>query len=167
MKNGEYVKYNIGKYESNCHIDAVHAQNPDSDQYTGEIVEAVIQGIDCSGIIATVSRTKIDINRPRNNQNAPAIDEFRSIIREIVESKNILNEEQELTKNYLHLAIHGMRDDRGTVFEVGTLNGNSCSQEIQDWFMEKLSSLGMTKKQSIRFRRDLPTNLFKLFFYRP
>jgi len=25
----------------------------------------------------------------------------------------------------------------------------------------------MTKKQSIRFRRDLPTNLFKLFFYRP
>ena len=141
MKKKNYVVYNIGEKNFCSHLDAIHSQNPKSDQYTGEIVNDVIDRINASGIIATISRTKMDLNRPRCTSNALAIDEFRETINEIVKSKEILSPDKTLTKNYLHLAIHGMKDTRGTEFEVGTLHGTSCSPEISEWFISKLSGI--------------------------
>ncbi|MEA3350555.1 MAG: hypothetical protein U9Q82_08045 [Chloroflexota bacterium] len=83
----------------------------------------------------------MDLNRLRSQTNAPAIDEYRETIKEIIKSKGILDSHNQLTKNYLHLAIHGMRNRGKTEFEIGTLNGNSCSQEIIEWFTEKLESI--------------------------
>ena len=144
----KYLKYHIGRKDLTSHIDAVHAHNPRADEYTGAIVKGVIKKINASGIISTISRTEMDINRPRNETNAPAIDEFREAIKNIIFSKRIINtKDNSLTKQYLHLAIHGMRDDRETDFEIGTLGGNSCSQDISDLFISRLSNL--TKKIGI------------------
>lgn len=141
MKRKTYLDYNLGERGLISHIDAVHAQKPKADQYTGEIVLGVIRQINASGIIATVSRTVMDINRPRNATNAPAIDEYRAAIREIIDSKGILDKNEKLNRNYLHLAIHGMKNCVGTEFEIGTSRGNSCSPEVSAWFKTKLQSL--------------------------
>ena len=84
MKRKRYLLYNIGDNNMCSHLDALHAQNPKSDQYTGKIVRGVIDKINASGIIATISRTIMDLNRPRNKTNAPAIDEYRDTINEIL-----------------------------------------------------------------------------------
>lgn len=141
MKKKKYLIYNLGEKSLSSHLDAVHAQKPKSDQYTGEIVKSVIETINASGIIATISRSKMDLNRPRSPINAPAIDEYRETIKEIIESKGILDGREKLTKNYLHLAIHGMKNRKSAEFEIGTLNGASCSPQIIDWFMKRLKSI--------------------------
>lgn len=141
MKEGKYLKYNIGERKYSSHLDAIHAVNPNSDSYTGIIVDNVIKRINASGIIAIISRTKMDINRPRCDKNAPAIDEYRIIINEILKSKKIILPQNLLSKNYLHLAIHGMKDEHGTDFEIGTCYGTSCSPEIEKWFLKKLNTI--------------------------
>eukprot|EP01029_Cantina_marsupialis_P030234 TRINITY_DN8077_c0_g1_i1.p1 TRINITY_DN8077_c0_g1~~TRINITY_DN8077_c0_g1_i1.p1 ORF type:complete len:215 (+),score=24.45 TRINITY_DN8077_c0_g1_i1:577-1221(+) len=147
MKHKQHIKYNIGRQDLNCHIDAVHAENPRADLFTGDITSEVIKNINISGIIATTSRTIMDINRPRERKNAPAIDEYRNAIREIIESKNILDEQNKLIQNYLHIALHGIRDDRNVDFEIGTRNGETCSDEILDWFLRRLETV--SKKISV------------------
>ena len=154
MKEGKYLKYNIGERKYSSHLDAVHAVNPKSDSYTGIIVNDVIKRINASGIIATISRTKMDINRPRNNKNAPAIDEYRTVINEILESKKIILPQNRLSRNYLHMAIHGMKDEYGTDFEIGTHNGDSCSLEIEKWFLNKLNTISTNIGVNKRFPGD-------------
>ena len=154
MKKKKYLLYNIGDKKLCSHIDALHAQSPESDQYTGEIVRGVIEKINTSAIIATISRRKIDLNRPRNKNNAPAIDEYRETINEILDSKEILDSNDILKKNYLHLAIHGMKDKRNTVFEIGTRNGDSCSKEIINWFIDKLNGISTNYGLNGRFPGD-------------
>lgn len=74
FKDKNYIKYYIGENTIHSHIDAVHASPPSSDMYTGEIVKGVVERINCSGIIGTVSRTIADLNRPRSAKNKEAID---------------------------------------------------------------------------------------------
>jgi N-formylglutamate amidohydrolase len=154
MKEGKYLKYNIGERKYSSHLDAVHAKNPKSDSFTGLIVTDVIKRINASGIIATISRTKMDINRPRNDKNAPAIDEYRSAIHEILEFKKMILPQNRLSKNYLHMAIHGMKDEYGTDFEIGTNNGDSCSSEVEKWFLNKLKNISTNIGVNKRFQGD-------------
>jgi len=141
MEKRKYINLNIGDQRFNCHIDAVHATNPDADLFTGKIVKNVIEINNFSGIISAISRTIMDLNRPRDNSNAPAIDEFRQAIKEILESKQIIDKDNKLTKNYLQLAIHGMKDSHNIEFAIGTKNGLTCSQEVIDWFVVKLKTI--------------------------
>lgn len=151
MKNKNYLIYNLGDAQLRSHVDAVHAQSPKSDKYTKEIVLGIIERTNASGIIATVSRTIMDINRPRNDKNAPAVDEYRKTISKIIRSKNILDENNMLTRNYLHLAIHGMTQSihYNTDFEIGTCGGKSCSPQVVDWFttqLQLLSTIGINNR---------------------
>ncbi len=141
MIKKKYIQFHIGNVLFNSHIDAVHAQAPNSDQFTGDIIKGVIDKIDASGIVAIISRNEMDINRPREKKNAPAIDEYRNAIKEIIVSKNILDSNGKLTKNYLHIAVHGMKDNEESEFEVGTFKGNSCSHKIEKWFVNKLKKI--------------------------
>ena len=128
----------MGRKDIRSHIDAVHASPPGSDKYTGDIVEGIINEINCSGIISTVSRREVDLNRLRDKNNKEAIDEYRNTIRKILAHLNILDEAGELKKPYLHLAIHGMKDEWGKDIIIGTLHNKSCSQEIKDWFVQEI-----------------------------
>ncbi len=141
MVQGKYIKYTVGSPEISCHVDAVHAQPPKSDMKTGEIAEKVAERTGAGVIIATVSREEMDLNRPPNPQNQPAIDEYRAAIQRILESKNLLDKDSgSLTREYLHIALHGMKDDWGTNFEVGTLHGRSCKPSVLDWFIDQLKT---------------------------
>lgn len=154
MKHKQHIDYNIGEENLNCHIDAVHAQNPGADLFTGEITREVIKKTNTSGIIATTSRRIMDINRPRDTKNALAIDEYRNAIREIIESKNILNEHNKLIQNYLHIALHGMRDERNVDFEIGTRSGEACSEEILSWFLKRLETISKNVSVNTIFPGD-------------
>lgn len=154
MIKSKYLIYSTGNPAYSSHIDAVHAASPSSDQYTGEIVLSVIKLIDASGIIATVSREEMDINRPRSQENAPAIDEFRAAIRAILDSKEIVDEQGQLNRHYLHLAIHGMTDDHKADFIVGTRFGVSCSPDVEAWFLNELVKLSKALKVNRIFPGD-------------
>jgi len=134
----KFIKVHLGDKKIRSHIDAVHAQPPKADKFTDDIVAGVVNRINCSGIIATVSRTKIDLNRPRNEHNRDAIDEYRQTIKDILAHISILEENNTLSRHYLHLAIHGMRDNEDNGIEIGTLYGKSCSPEIKDWLIEEI-----------------------------
>lgn len=146
--NKKFLKVCLGNKKINSHIDAVHACAPNADKFTGEIVAGIVKKIKCSGIVATVSRTVMDLNRPKNIKNYEAVDEYRQTIKEILQHNNILNENEKLLKPYLHLAVHGMSDDWSEDIEIGTLHGNSCSAEIKEWLIKKI------KKQKLKFCID-------------
>ena len=135
----KFTKFHLGNNNIRTHLDAVHACPPEADEFTGEIVEGVIDKAGCSGIIAVVSRTKADLNRPRARRNKEAIDEYRKTLRLILEHLNILDKQGKLFKPYLHLALHGMKDDWNQEIEIGTLRGQSCVPEIRDWLVESIA----------------------------
>jgi hypothetical protein len=139
----EYIKYHLGRSEIRAHIDAVHAHPPKNDLYTGEIVRGVVNRIGSSGIIATISRNIADLNRPRCLENAAAIDEYRQVIREILEHIDILNEGGKCRQPYLHLAIHGMRNAYNRDIEVGTRHGQTCSLGVRDWLVKEIKKQGI------------------------
>lgn len=131
----KFIKYHLGGGKIRAHIDAVHAHPSESDEFTGNIVEGVVSKINCPGIIAIVSRTIADLNKPRDNKNEEAIDEYRQTIKEIMVHIDNFDESGQLLKPYLHLAIHGMKDKWNRDVEIGTLHGKSCSAEVKDWFV--------------------------------
>ena len=134
----KFVKFCLGSKEVHCHIDAVHASPPKHDKFTGDIVEGIAKEINCSAIIATVSRTIADINRSRNEENGEAIDEYRASIRQILEHLNIIDIDGTLLKPYLHLAIHGMKDKNNNEIEIGTRYGATCSEHVKNWVVEEI-----------------------------
>ena len=101
-------------------------------------MEEIVKNINCSAIISTISRLKSDLNRPINLCNKEAVLEYRSTLELILEHLNLLKKEDGLSKPYLHLAIHGMKD-RDFEIEIGTLYGKLCSPEIKKWFIEKIN----------------------------
>jgi DNA-directed RNA polymerase subunit F len=133
----KYIKYFLGDKNIRSHIDAIHACPPKADEFTGEIVEAVVKKINCSGIISIVPRTEADLNRPQSNNNKEAIDEYRQTIKEILDQVNILSENGEASRPYLHLAIHGMRNRQNDI-AIGTRHGSTCSKEIRIWFIKEI-----------------------------
>lgn len=157
FKKKKFIKFHLGSKYIYSHIDAVHAYPPQSDKFTGEIVEGIVNEINCSAIIATVSRKKADINRPINEKNCEAIDEYRDAIRQILKHLNILDENGNLSRPYLHLAIHGMKDTYNKDIEIGTRKGITCSENVKDWVLEEI------KKSIISFGIDktFPGNISK------
>lgn len=150
----KFIKYYLGSRKIRSHIDAVHACPPKSDELTGEIVEGVINEVDCSGIIAIASRTKADLNRPRNDNNKEAIDEYRQTIKHILEHINNLNKDGKSLKPFLHLAIHGMSDRRKEDIEIGTLFGKTCSLDVKHWFINEIENHIKKIKIDKRFPGD-------------
>lgn len=146
----KFVKFYLGRKNIYSHIDAVHTCPPRHDKFTGEIVEGIVKEINCSAIIATVSRTKADINRPRNDKNFEAIDEYRDAIRKILEHLNIIDADGTLINPYLHLAIHGMKDKYYKDIEIGTRYGAACSENVKNWVVEEIKksfiSAGIDRK---------------------
>ena len=80
FKEGKYIAYYLGSPNINCHIDAVHSKRPKEDINTKELVKAIIKNTNCSGIYALISRKYMDLNRPLNETNKPAILEYRTAV---------------------------------------------------------------------------------------
>lgn len=133
----EYIKYSVGDGFFYCHVEAQHAVPPNSDLFTKKITTKIIKKTGCAGIISTVSRVSADLNRIPNEFNKKAISEYRNSIKNILQHLSILNSKNYLvSKPYLHLSIHGMKDIHHGAFaiEVGTFDGQSCSMEMKEWF---------------------------------
>ncbi len=141
MKTGNYIKYCFGT--TYCHVDAVHAASPKADQFTDEIVAGIIEKTGCAGIIGTVSRTIADLNRPPGPGNDEAVWEYRDVISQFLYNTGLLAPgTRSLAKPYLHIGIHGMKDQPHGPFsiEVGTIFGRTCSPRVNKWFGEALKT---------------------------
>jgi hypothetical protein len=159
FRERKFIKFYLGNIEIRSHIDALHACPPKPDKFTGDIVEGVSYKINCSGIIAIVSRTVADLNRPPNNKNKEAINEYRQTIKEILVHTGNLEKDGKLTRPYLHLAIHGMKDKWGSDIEIGTLNNKTCSPEVKKWFVSEIKK--RIKKSQID--KNFPGDISKSF----
>ncbi|QDR83296.1 hypothetical protein [Sporomusa termitida] len=141
MKTGNYIKYCFGT--TYCHVDAVHAASPKADRFTDEIVAGIIAKTGCAGIIGTVSRTVADLNRPPGPGNDEAVWEYRDVIGQFLYNTGLLAPgSRSLAKPYLHIGIHGMKDQPHGPFsiEVGTIYGQTCSFRVKKWFGEVLKA---------------------------
>ena len=139
MKKGEFLVWHPGSTGSRILVDAVHAAPPNADVYTGRIARAAAKMLGGHCIVATVSRTIADLNRPRTPSNAKAIDEYRAVIRSLLSDAELLIHNQ-LNQPVLHLAVHGMTDDHGYDVEIGTRNGVSCSARVRDLVKSRLEN---------------------------
>ncbi|WP_425059668.1 hypothetical protein SCACP_02650 [Sporomusa carbonis] len=141
MKTGNYIKYYFGS--SYCHVDAVHAASPQADRFTDEIAAGIMAKTGCAGIIGTVSRTIADLNRPPGQGNDEAVWEYRAVISQFLHNMGLLAPDgRSLTRPYLHVGIHGMKDQPHGPFsiEVGTIYGKTCSVRVKKWFGELLKA---------------------------
>ena len=141
LPEGRFVCWTRGGMGTVILIDALHAASPQADAYTGPIVEAAARALSAHCIIAAVSRTEVDLNRPRDSSNAAAIDEYRAVIRGLLEGTELLEPpDHRLRKPFLHLAVHGMDDGHGYDVEVGTRRGDSCSGMVRTLVRDVLRS---------------------------
>jgi hypothetical protein len=132
----KYMKIRNATHTPWVLIDAVHATAPRSDPYTGSIVSAVSEITGCHCIIATVSRTEADLNRPPGPANENAIREYRDNIQAMLEGSQLISNGT-LVYPFLHLAIHGMLDRDYADIELGTRHGKTCSPIIRKWIQKK------------------------------
>jgi len=150
FREGKYIAYYLGNPDINCHIDAVHSKKPRADINTKELVIEIIKNTNCSAIYALISRKYMDLNRPLNETNKPAILEYRNAIFSILDHLKVLDNNNNLIQPYLHLALHGMKNNAFKEIEVGTRNNETCSDEIFIWFRKKLEEVSKEV-----FKRDL------------
>lgn len=138
--NKKYIKYHKGMGVLYGHVEAIHATPPGADRYTENIVLGIMTQSNCAGIISTVSRQVADLNKGSDGANNEGLKEYRESIRDILDQLCILEENEKINRNYLHLSIHGMKDDHYGPFaiEIGTRNGQSCSKEMKKWLKETL-----------------------------
>lgn len=139
----EFLKFYKGNRELHSHIEALHAVPPKADLLTDKIVEKTLEKINCSGIISKVSRKEADLNRKPDGQNNEALAQYQNIINEILQYQGIIDMKiNQLTKPYLHLSVHGMKDVYHGPYgiEIGTCNGKSCSKRMEDWFLETITN---------------------------
>jgi|UniRef100_A0A7C6AAG1 hypothetical protein len=148
-----FLKFYLGNKEIRSHLDALHAYPPDADEHTGEIVEGIINKTNCSGIIAIVSRRWIDLNRPRNEKNCEAIDEYRRTVQEILVHTNTFDKNGKLLNPHLHLDIHGMWGCSADI-EIGTLHNKTCSIEVKEWLINEIKKYFIKVKVDERFSGD-------------
>ncbi len=150
FKEEKYIAYYLGNPNINCHIDAVHSKGLKGEINTKQLVIEIIKKTDCSGIYSLISRTEMDLNRSLNETNEPAILEYRAAVFSILNHLKILDNSKKLMRPYLHLALHGIRDNIQKEIEVGTINNQTCSNEIFIWFKKKLEEISKEL-----FNRDL------------
>lgn len=136
----KYVKYHKGSGQLCCHVEALHAAPPAADRYTDNIVLGIMAQTHCAGIISTVSRQMVDLNKLPDGMNNEGVQEYRNCVRDILEHLGIVQENEWINRHYLHLSIHGMKDEHHGPFaiEVGTRNGQSCSKEMKKWLKETM-----------------------------
>jgi len=138
FKKGKYIAYYLGNPDINCHIDALHSKRPRGEINTKKLVIEIIKNTNCSGVYALISRIDMDLNRPKNETNEPAILEYREVIYSILKHLKILDNGNKLIKPYLQLALHGMRNFAHKEIEIGTRDNQTCSNEIFFWFQKRL-----------------------------
>jgi len=144
LTGGRFVKYWLGSGKLRAHVDAIHAALPRADLYSGEIAVGVALRTGCACIVATVSRTVAELNRPPSASNREAVEEYRRVIRKVLEHCGILDEKTgQVTGPYLHLAVRGLADRNFGPFavEIGTRHGESCSEGVYRWLFGLVPAL--------------------------
>jgi hypothetical protein len=139
-QQAKFLKWRPGCAGSRILIDAVHAAGPRADARTGVIADVAAARLGAHCIVATTSRTVADLNRPRTAKNAEAIDEYRSVIHRLLESAKVLDGGGKIRHPFLHIAVHGMRDNVRCDIEIGTRHGQTCSQDVSDLVRDQLTS---------------------------
>ena len=131
-------------------VTAPHATPPNSDMYTGEIVQKLAEKTGAWGLVSTISRNEIDYNRVWG-RGTP----FRKRINDLIKKRKI---------KYI-LDIHGMKDRGLGDVELGTKMGTSASPDFISKLKEafekegikcNIESIGFTGGDIIEYHSNPP-----------
>jgi len=131
-------------------LTAPHAQSPNADLYTGEIVKKLANNTGAWGLISTISRNEIDYNRAEGRETP-----FRMRIDDLIRRGKI---------KYI-LDIHGMKERNLGDVELGTKMGTSASEEfiskLKETFEKEgiectIERIGFTGGDIIEYHSDPP-----------
>ena len=109
-------------------LTAPHAQSPNADLYTGEIVHKLSEETGAWGLISTISRNEIDYNRVEGRETP-----FRKRIDDLIEKGKV---------KYI-LDIHGMKERGLGDVELGTKMGTSASPDFISKLKEAFEKEGI------------------------
>ena len=137
----EYIAFDHGKQDIFVNIEAIHAESPNADLYTGNIVQEVARQTGASLILSRISRDVMDLNRPRGRFNYPAVDEYRATIGDILTNQGLLDQTHKLKQPFLHLSLHGMQDEWKRDLEIGTGYGHYCAPAVKNWFVGQVAEV--------------------------
>jgi N-formylglutamate amidohydrolase len=135
VKQGSFVNYRAASGLVNVVLDAPHAARPSSDLHTGSIVQQAADRLACHVVVGLVSRTVADLNRAPTESSRGAVSEYRQFLEQAVMAAG-LDPDGKLTRDFLHLSIHGMKDREEYDFELGTRDGETCSPQVESWAMD-------------------------------
>ena len=128
----EIVRYRVGESGLPVIVEALHAQPPRDDRYTGDIVAQGSEDNGLNAIICNVSRDLVDLNRPvGSNCPAEAREDYEKAITEILD-RNGYN-----SGPFLLLSVHGClnQPNADNSFYLGTYHGRSCLPDVQEWLL--------------------------------
>lgn len=134
----KFLKFRLGRGKPNVLIEALHSVPPQAEVFTDRIVGLVSEAADCHCIIATVSREVADLNRSPDSTNLAAVAEYRETIYELLQHSEALDDDGHVRSPFLHLSLHGMRDRSHMDIELGTVFGNSCSEDLLRWLLSDI-----------------------------
>jgi len=148
----DYIEKKFIKFKrarSNVQIDCYHNCSPGQEFHVEEIVREVSKSVKCSSVLAMVSRFVADLNSEVDDKNRAAISEYREILKNNFERRNV-------SKPYLLIVIHGMKNREGARnsvpskmgtsvpslsgkdIEIGTRGGKLAGSKITEWFIGKM-----------------------------
>ncbi|MCP4229788.1 MAG: N-formylglutamate amidohydrolase [bacterium] len=136
LSDMEIIRYRVGESGLPVIVEALHAQPPRDDRYTGDIITGISEDHGFNAIICNVSRDLVDMNRPvGSNCPAEARRDYEKAVAEILEKCGYVD------RPFLLLSVHGCLNpsDSEHSFYVGTYHGHSCIPEVQEWLMSYLT----------------------------
>jgi hypothetical protein len=146
----DYVKYRLADQNPYVLLDALHAVGPRAEFHTDDIVDQVSAQTGCHCIIATVSRTEADLNRELDTKNRGAVREYRQTIRRLLCAGGLIDGDNLVTARLLHLSFHGMQDRHHKDIELGSVFGESCSEDLFKWLSTRVRQWALDIKDARR-----------------
>lgn len=136
-----FVAFDIGNPDILSGIEAIHAEGPSADLYTGAITEQITGETGASSILSRVSREVMDLNRPRGRFNYPAVDQYREAYTKLFLQQGLLDACWKLKQPFLVLSLHGMQNEWKRDLEIGTGYGHYCSSAVKQWFVNQVANV--------------------------
>lgn len=137
-------------------VEAVHAKKPGADEHTGRMAWQLGCLTGAASVVAAVSRNEVDLNRlPVTRRARDLWSEHRGHLARILDHAHVL-ERGKVQGRWLHLSLHGMRDEHGWDMEVGTREPGRpvCHPAVKDRIVDFLGSAGYSVRDNHVFVGD-------------
>lgn len=148
MREKQYVRYRRGIGSDRVLLEGPHVVAPHKEFWVDEIIRQASCRAGCHLLAATRSRAVADLDRPADFDSdgvdpgvqERAVEEYRTTVAELIERTDLLDGGSGLTRPFLHLSVHGMKNREDADLVLGTGDGTACGPEVEEWLTERIGA---------------------------